>query len=81
MPRLAKEADEIERQHPSLLLDVAATLAAVRTAKPSPEAWRQVGDAVAHFARRILEHETAEDRILQQGFNADPALFDLSNNR
>jgi hypothetical protein len=81
VPRLAGDADAIERQHPDLLRDVAALVDVSEKATPSLDIWKQIGGAVAQFAGKLLAHETEESRILQQGFNADPALFDLEQNR
>jgi hypothetical protein len=81
VPRLAGAADAIERQHPDLLRDVAALVDLSDRATPSLDIWKQIGGAVAQFAGKLLAHETEESRILQQGFNEDPALFDLEKNR
>ena len=78
VPRLAAEADTIEGQHPGLLREINGMLEKMAKAEPTAEAWRN-GDAVAAFAAALLCHETAENRILQQGFNEDPALFDLDS--
>ena len=77
VPRLARDADAVERQHPDLLRDAAALVDIANSATPSFDAWKRLGDAVAQFADKLLAHETDETRILQQGFNEDPALFDL----
>jgi hypothetical protein len=80
VPQLAGAADAIERQHPDLLRDVAALVDASENATPSLATWKQIGGAAATFAGKLLAHETEESRILQQGFNEDPALFDLDKN-
>jgi hypothetical protein len=77
VPRLARDADAIERQHPDLLRDAAALVDIAKNSTPSLDAWTRLGDAVAQFAGKLLAHEIDEGRILQQGFNEDPALFDL----
>jgi hypothetical protein len=76
LPRLGTVADEIERQHPLLLAELDALLVSAKTAEPTVARWHELGEAVAAFARRLMEHEAAENRILQQGFNEDPALFE-----
>jgi hypothetical protein len=48
---------------------------------PSVDVWQQIGGAVAQFVSKLLAHVSEESRILQQGFNEDPALFDLEENR
>jgi hypothetical protein len=77
VPRLAHEADRIDGQHPSLTREVAALVETTTTTIPSLEAWLQIGAAVERFGRKLLAHEEAENRILQEGFNEDPALFDF----
>ena len=81
VPRLAPYADAIERQHPDLLRDVAALVEISKQLTPSHDSWKRIGDAVAQFAGTLLAHEMEESRILQQGFNGAPALFDLDKNR
>jgi hypothetical protein len=80
VPRLARDADAIERQHPDLLRDAAALVDIAKNSTPSLDVWKRLGDVVAQFAGKLLAHETEEGRILQQGFNEDPALFDLDKN-
>jgi hypothetical protein len=64
-----------------VVVDVAALVDISDKATPSVDVWQQIGGAVAQFAGKLLAHETEESRILQQGFNEDPALFDLEENR
>jgi hypothetical protein len=81
VPRLAAVADAVERQHPDLLREMAVLVARSEKVAPSIDAWTEIGGAVARFAGKLLAHETEESRILQHGFNGDPALFDLDKNR
>jgi hypothetical protein len=81
VPRLARAADAIEGHHPELLRDVSKLVESAKNAKPSIETWEQMRVVFARFAGKLLAHETVENRILQQGFNGDPALFDLDKDR
>ena len=81
LPRLAGAADAVERQHPELLCDSSALLESAKTAQPSIDAWKQLGVGVARFTDELLAHEIEENRILQEGFNEDPALFDLDKDQ
>jgi hypothetical protein len=81
VPRLSPEADAVERQHPELLRELAALIEAVKTAKPSLDDWQRIGRTVERFVVKLLAHESAENQILQQGFNEDPAIFDLDRDR
>jgi hypothetical protein len=76
LPRLGSVADEIERQHPLLFAELDALIVRAKRAEPTIEHWHEIGEDVATFARKLMEHEAAENRILQQGFNEDPALFE-----
>jgi hypothetical protein len=81
VPRLAVDADAVERQHPDLLREMAALVERSEKLAPAIDAWTKIGRAIMRFAGKLLAHETEETRILQQGFNEDPALFDLDRNR
>jgi hypothetical protein len=81
VPRLSPEADAVERQHPELLRELAALIEAVKTARPSLDNWARIGRTVERFVVGLLAHESAENQILQQGFNEDPAIFDLDRDR
>jgi hypothetical protein len=81
VPRLSPDADAVERQHPELLRELAALIEAVKTAKPSLDDWQRIGRTVERFVVKLLAHESAENQILQQGFNEDPAIFDLDRDR
>jgi iron-sulfur cluster repair protein YtfE (RIC family) len=81
VPRLAGAADAVEKQHPELLRDLSALAESVKTAEPSIDAWEQLGVGVAAFTCKLLAHEVEENRILHEGFNEDPALFDLDNDQ
>jgi Hemerythrin HHE cation binding domain len=81
VPRLAHEADSVEQQHPGLLAEMAALIETIKAAKPSPSDWAAISRAVVAFAGKLLAHEAAENHILQEGFNADPALFDIEIGR
>jgi hypothetical protein len=80
MPKLATDADAVERQHPQLLRDLAALTESAAVVRSSSDAWNQIGIVVRRVAGDVLAHEMAENRIVQQGFNEDPDLFDLDNN-
>ena len=75
-PRLATMADALEREHPQLYAAVERLLKAAAELDVSSEAWGQIAAEYGEFARCMLAHEANENRLLQQGFNADPALFD-----
>lgn len=80
MPKLAVDADAVERQHPQLLRDLADLTESAAVIRSSSDAWNQIGIVVRRVAGDVLAHERAENRILQQGFNEDSDLFDLDDN-
>jgi hypothetical protein len=71
-PRLAPEADRLERQHVELLghLDrlVEQMNAAAQTGRRADDA----KSAFGHFAHELRRHEHAENRLLKQGFGVEP---------
>ena len=76
LPRLSPEATALEHQHSQLLLEVERLTEMAAESMISPPAWRQIAERYEAFATRMLEHEAAETRILQEGFNEDASLFD-----
>ena len=64
VPRLAGDADVIERQHADLRRDVAVLVDISKYATSSLDIWKQMGGAVAQFVGKLLPHETEESRIL-----------------
>lgn len=76
LPRLGVSADIVEREHPVLLREIDTLIERTRNATLSLEEWEQLREATITFAQKLTEHETAENRILQLGFNEDPSLFE-----
>ena len=69
VPRLARDADAIERQHPDLLRDAAALVNIAKNSTPSLDAWKRLGDAVAltpvvwRSAHGVYPGAEADDKI------------------
>jgi hypothetical protein len=69
LPRLAREAAAVEREHPELLQCIDQAIKLAEQAGPSTEEWENVRTSVEAFVVRILAHEAAENLLLQLGFN------------
>ena len=71
LPRLAEEAAAIEHEHPALLQETETLCHTVQTSEHCPAGWRHVCAAVERLLRHLKSHETAENRLLSEGFNED----------
>ena len=76
LPRLAHEAMLLEHQHVQLIAEVESLMELAAESPISAASWRQLGERYAAFAQRMLDHEAAEGRVLQEGFNEDAAVFE-----
>lgn len=76
LPRLAHEASQLEHQHAHLLVEVEGLMDQAAESAVTPAGWQRLGQQYALFAQRMMGHEMAENRLLQEGFNEDAAVFD-----
>lgn len=76
LPRLSHEVSSLEHQHNSLMAEIETLVLMAGESPVTLFAWQQLGQRFALFAERIVTHETAEVRLLQDGFNEDAAVFE-----
>ena len=69
-PRLARLADRLFAEHAELLAATATLRRHCATASDTGD-WSEFADAYAGFCRRFDEHETAENRLVQDAMNRD----------
>jgi hypothetical protein len=74
-PRLAAAADACEREHP-LLVRTIGDLIVMAGDAPNRQTWEKLAFGVNMLTKKMLDHESVENRILREGFNEDPALFE-----
>ena len=71
MPRLSAAAREVVAEHPQLLAELDALLAALPVGDIREEAWQAAGCRFATFTDHLLAHERNENAVVQQGYNED----------
>ena len=70
-PRLAVQADLLLEQHDEVLEAVEKLRLLVHSGVESGNFWDRIEADFASFAARLLEHEHAENRVLQEAFTSD----------
>ena len=73
-PAIAAEADRLKEQHKELLNSLRAICAKAELASLASEAIKEMVGEFDSFAATLHAHETAENRIMEQGFNLDLGL-------
>jgi len=76
VPRLGPQAAVLERQHAPLLARLDAILDEFRQPRHTVEHWPRLAAEFRGFVRSLLEHEVAENRIVQAACNRDLDLGD-----
>ena len=71
LPRLSSEANQIKNQLLALLGELDELLENSRGMHPTEEAWNQMAKEYRVFAEHVLQHEAAEIRVLQKGYNEE----------
>lgn len=70
-PSLAEALRHLEQEHPALLDALDEIRAQVlRSGRPSPDMQRRL----ERFAQQLIDHEVAENQLLEQGFNVSLEL-------
>jgi len=73
-PSVAAQADRLEGDHEMLLDRLREIVETFKTLVPSSAAAKDVAAIFDEFADALLAHETAENRIMERGFNVDLEL-------
>jgi hypothetical protein len=68
LPRLAAEADAVEKQHEPLLRQLEQTVRQARGEDGKGSSGRDLADSFARFAYALRVHEAAENRIAEEAF-------------
>jgi len=76
LPRLSPELMQVQRQHAQLLSEVESLMELAGESSISIGAWKHIARQYALFAQQMLDHEAAETRLLQEGFNEDAGAFE-----
>ena len=76
LPRLSHEVSSLEHQHNSLMAEIEELVQTAGESAVTLFAWQQLGQRFVLFAERMMTHEAAEIRLLQEGFNEDVAVFE-----
>ncbi|MFN5757825.1 MAG: hypothetical protein ACK48M_13725 [Planctomycetia bacterium] len=75
MPRLARAATAIMKQHPALLAELDALVLRLREMLApgdiSAAAWQQAARDYECFAAHMQAHERSENAVVQEGYNED----------
>jgi iron-sulfur cluster repair protein YtfE (RIC family) len=77
LPRLGNAMRELKQEHAELLRQVNEMNILAKSVE-SKEQWNMLRDAIEGFVNRMLRHEAAENKLLQQGFNQDFRALDES---
>ena len=70
-PRLSAQADVLLDQHDGLLEEVEKLRLLVHSGVESPTWWTKIEADFLEFAKRLLDHEHAENKVLQEAFTSD----------
>ena len=70
-PRLTAQAEVLLDQHESLLEQVEKLRLLVHSGIESPTWWTRIEADYHEFAARLIDHEHAENRVLQEAFTSD----------
>jgi hypothetical protein len=70
-PHLAVQADGLLQEHEELAQSLAALQRQAAAADDSSSWWEDLEDMFVFFLYRFLEHEEAENRLLQAAYNED----------
>ena len=76
LPSLSTQARELEHEHTVLLSSLTQLVDRVRSTGLRDSSIQAVHAEFSSFARDLLAHEAAENRLLQQGFNVNIDLTD-----
>jgi len=71
VPRLGPQAADLERQHAPLLARLNSLVQRACETREVIERWSQLAADFRGFVRSLLEHEVAENRIVQAACNFD----------
>jgi hypothetical protein len=69
IPRLARDAAKIEREHPELIRRIDNAIRLSETTDPVAEDWHNASETVEALVTQMLAHEEAENHLLQQVFH------------
>lgn len=69
-PRFSDEAQRLLAQHAVMLAEVKRVLETARRAISVQEAWLQLQAEARELMQKLVEHETAENQIVQQALNS-----------
>ena len=75
-PRFTVQAAALQDQHEDLLEDIEKLRILVHSGVESPVWWSRVEADFRAFAARLLNHEHAENRIVQEAFTVDIGTAD-----
>ena len=75
-PHLRPRADRLLEQHIDLQESAEMLRLLIHSGVESPAWWNRVVDDFATFRDRLLEHEDAENRLVQDAFNQDIGVGD-----
>lgn len=75
-PRLGPQAARLLHQHPQLLARIGDVCDLARKRHDDPSAWPAIHENAHAAIKELLAHETGENQLVQQAFNADLGLAD-----
>jgi iron-sulfur cluster repair protein YtfE (RIC family) len=70
-PHLSHEATRLEQEHPQLMQELVKLIERLRSASDSQASTNKLIRDFRHFTNKLLAHEAAENRILEEGFSAE----------
>jgi hypothetical protein len=70
-PEFAREAKELQAQHPQLLSALDQFIAQLQNNHPSVRTWDEARQRLEDFLLRLRDHEAAENTIVQAAFDND----------
>jgi hypothetical protein len=68
-PRYSDEAKELLKQHGLMTRQVAHAVQTAKHALDEPDAWTMLATEARELLQKLVEHETAENRIVQKALN------------
>jgi len=75
-PRLAGQADHLCLEHRQLLRDADELCRFASAGSPSMPWWRELRSRCHEFSKRLMHHECAENKLLQEAHQSDIGAYD-----
>jgi iron-sulfur cluster repair protein YtfE (RIC family) len=75
-PRLASQAGKLCVEHKQLLRDADELFRFATAGSPSMPWWRELHTRCHEFSKRLMHHESEENRLLQEAHQADIGTYD-----